>query len=272
MPATPQTIWQAPVYLPYLQPPLTDQTIAAAEKQLGYKLPAEYLDLLRVQNGGYIRFKLPDMCHKQIAGIGPYFPSLLRFNWDEVQEYVSFPLRGLIPFDGDGHWHLCFDYRRSATVPQISYVDVECDRQSTIADSFRNYLSMLQLEPKSGYAVESEENIDALIDRLASALSVSFAPPNSFAHGYPEYRAALGTPDDPQWLWVSPNKVPRGFVRPDNARYEQLKNLLPGFARRFPEIPESACFLAATEEVRPRVLDACARARINVRPIISYFQ
>ncbi len=70
------TIWQVPAYLPYLQPELTDDAIAAAEKAIGYTLPAEYLELLRIQNGGYIRLSLPEMVHDSIAGIGPYFPSL----------------------------------------------------------------------------------------------------------------------------------------------------------------------------------------------------
>jgi len=37
----------------YKHPPLTDDLVSVAEKQLGVKLPAEYLALLRVQNGGY---------------------------------------------------------------------------------------------------------------------------------------------------------------------------------------------------------------------------
>ena len=58
MGATADTIWQVPAYLPYLQPPLTDEAVAAAEKEIGYKLPSEYLNLLRRQNGGYIRVSL----------------------------------------------------------------------------------------------------------------------------------------------------------------------------------------------------------------------
>lgn len=66
--ATADTIWRVPAYLPYLQPPLTDEAVATAEKQIGYKLPSEYLNLLRKQNGGYIRFSLPEMVHDTIAG------------------------------------------------------------------------------------------------------------------------------------------------------------------------------------------------------------
>jgi hypothetical protein len=111
MAATADTIWRVPAYLPYLQPPLTDEAVAAAEKAIGFELPAEYLHLLRKQNGGYIRYSLPENVHNTIAGIGPHFPSLTEFDWDQCQESVSFPLRGLVPFDGDGHWHLCLDYR-----------------------------------------------------------------------------------------------------------------------------------------------------------------
>lgn len=57
MGATVDTIWSVPAYLPYLQPPLTDEAVASAEKELGLQLPIEYLNLLRKQNGGYIRYR-----------------------------------------------------------------------------------------------------------------------------------------------------------------------------------------------------------------------
>ena len=65
MAATSETIWQVPAYLPYLQPPLTDAAVAAAEAAIGYKLPPDYLNLLRKQNGGYIRYSLPVASHSQ---------------------------------------------------------------------------------------------------------------------------------------------------------------------------------------------------------------
>src|SRR5688500_17368868 len=144
--ATADTILEVPAFLPYLQPPLTDQAVASAEKDIGHRLPSEYLALLRKQNGGYIRFSLPKMVHDTIAGIGPYFPSLTDFDWDECQEYVSYPLQGLVPFDGDGHWHLCLDYRKNAHVPAITYADVECDRETHVAESFADYLAMLRID------------------------------------------------------------------------------------------------------------------------------
>jgi hypothetical protein len=37
----------------YNHPPLTDELISLAEETLGVKLPTEYIELLRIQNGEY---------------------------------------------------------------------------------------------------------------------------------------------------------------------------------------------------------------------------
>jgi hypothetical protein len=153
--ATEDTIWQVPAYLPYLQPPLTDQAIAAAEAQLGHPLPNQYLNLLKKQNGGYIRCSLPELPHFLIAGIGPNFPNLTEFDSDAVQESVSFQLDGLVPFDGDGHWHVCLDYRNDQRTPSITYVDIDSDHELAIADSFSTYLALLSVTRlASGEAVQ----------------------------------------------------------------------------------------------------------------------
>lgn len=44
----PKTIWRVPAYLPYLQPPLTEQALSRAEAEIGFKLPKEYIELLRI--------------------------------------------------------------------------------------------------------------------------------------------------------------------------------------------------------------------------------
>ena len=193
MAATPETIWQVPAYLPYLQPSLTDAAVSAAETEIGYKLPSDYLNLLRKQNGGYIRYSLQEMVHNAIAGIGPHFPSLTDFDWDECQEYVSFPLEGLVPFDGDGHWHLCLDYRQHKDVPTVTYVDIECDQESPVAASFVDYLAKLQVDVGEDYVVEGVSGIERVTSELSSALGIVFEPPDTYAHGYPTHRARLGT-------------------------------------------------------------------------------
>ena len=133
MEATAKSIWRVPAYLPYVQPTLTDRTIAAAEQEIGCSLPHEYLDLLRVQNGGYIRFSLPEMdiVHDLIKGIGSDANSLTDTQWKDYQESLSFPLDGLVPFDdGNGQNYACLDYRHDPAHPSVTYIDTEGDRQA----------------------------------------------------------------------------------------------------------------------------------------------
>jgi len=267
---TADTIWRVPAYLPYLQPPLTDGAIASAEKEIGHKLPTEYLNLLEKQNGGYIRFSLPEMVHDSIVGIGPHFPSLTGFDWDDCQEHVSFPLQGLVPFDGDGHWHLCLDYRQNSGAPSVAHADIESNRQFRIAGSFADYLAMLQIDVGDEYVLEAISDIEKVKSDLSAVLAIAFDPPDTWANGYPTYRAHLGTTNNPEWAWISPNTVPRGFVRSDDPRYAELKDLMPGNAERFPELPAGSYILTATDGVRSKVIDACARTQIIVRPLREY--
>lgn len=268
--ATADTIWRIPAYLPYLQPPLTDEAVASAESKIGYELPTEYLKLLEKQNGGYIRFSLPQMVHDSIAGIGPHFPSLTEFHWDECQEYVSFPLQGLVPFDGNGHWHHCLDYRRTSRAPSVTHVDVECNQQSDIASSFAEYLATLQFEVGDDYILEGIEDIESVKSYLSVSLNIAFDPPDTWAHSYPMHRARLGTENKPGWIWISPNTVPRGFVRSDDPRYMELKDLMPGLAARYPNVPVGSYVLSATDGVRSKVRAALTQSRIVVRPLREY--
>ena len=53
----PQNFWDLNYYD---HPPLTDEMVRIAEAQLSVTLPASYIDLLRIQNGGYThRFAYP---------------------------------------------------------------------------------------------------------------------------------------------------------------------------------------------------------------------
>jgi hypothetical protein len=92
---TPETIWKRPAYLPYVHAPLTDEAIRKAEKTLGCALPTAFLNVLRVQNGGPIRFRIPESMGDMIAGIGASFPSITDFDLSECQANVDFSLDGL---------------------------------------------------------------------------------------------------------------------------------------------------------------------------------
>jgi len=124
-----KTIWRRPAYLPYVQPPLTDKMVTDAEKQLDRKLPLKLIELLKIQNGGYLRKLLKDdSCPStMIMGIGPHRPSLTSLDWDQ---------KDLLPFDGDSHWNLCLDYRANKEEPCITLLG-EGGEEKKIANTFK---------------------------------------------------------------------------------------------------------------------------------------
>jgi hypothetical protein len=103
--------------------------------------------------------------------------------------------------------------------------------------------------------------------QLATELPISFDEPDSWAHGYPSHRARSKEYDNAYWLWISPNLVPRGFVRPDHERYIELKDKMPGMARRYNELTDKAYILSIADTVREAVLNALHKASIDFKPL-----
>jgi SMI1-KNR4 cell-wall len=263
-------VWRVPAYLPYLQPPLRADAVIAAEEQLDVTLPQSYLNLLRQQNGGYLHCTLPDseVPHSMIWGIGPHFPSITDYHEQldpetaEAGAWVPPKSERLVPFDGDGHWYLCLDYR-SNSVPCVSYVDLELEQDRQVAASFDEYLQSLRPEmPKSCLGVVQELQLDNLGNALGKALGVGFDDQGDQSQGYRTIRAAMGTKLSPAWVWISPNLVPRGFVRPSDQRFAELAGVLPGTCLRAPEFPSVTYFVEYTEVLAPQVLAALAKTGI----------
>jgi hypothetical protein len=129
---------------------------------------------------------------------------------------------------------------------------------------------MLRICVEDEYVLEGVSDIERLKADLSRQLGVPFDPPDTWAHGYPTERARLGDEGNPQWLWMSPNTVSRGFVRTDDSRYSALKDLMPGFGVRYPGLPADSYILSATDGVRARLLDACGRLALTVRALREY--
>jgi hypothetical protein len=271
-------IWRVPAYLPYLQPPLTSAAVAQVEDDLGVSLPDAYLTLLREQNGGYVRlcFADADIVHTQIWGIGPYFPNIAPSGW--WREIITSGVGGgllagkqlLVPFDGDGHWFLCFDYRKNGEKagPSVTYIDLEGGYEREVAPSFSSFLGMLTLAvDANALGIHGVDGLESVVHDLNAALGVEFDMLSNREHGYPVYRWPLGNATVKNWAWLSPNCVPRGFVRESDARYPELAGLRPGMALRFPEYPDVHFVLACTDGSADRVRAACVQASLMTRPI-----
>jgi hypothetical protein len=141
-----------------VHPALTDEALADCEALLGITLPAEYVALLRVRNGGPVAREFsafptrqptswaPDHvpfedCH----GIGESFPSIaespyLNREWGQPDE--------LVLLHGGGHYWIALDYRGDrATAPSVIWFDNEVGEDLRLADSFRVFLQGLTEPP-----------------------------------------------------------------------------------------------------------------------------
>lgn len=140
----------------YIGRPAGDEDIAAAEKELGYKLPESYKQLIKVHNGGVLKKNTvtvddTDYYAEGLYGIDPEAKhSLLsrqfgnRF-WIEEWEY---PEIGIVIADtpSAGHDMFFLDYRKCgpAGEPAVVLVDQEFDYAILpVADSFEEFLHML---------------------------------------------------------------------------------------------------------------------------------
>lgn len=120
----------------YNHPPLTDEMVAAAEQQLGAKLPPEYISLLRIQNGGSTQGFVFPMSrpttraddHVPLYDLAGVVTDPER---DTAQNILDTPYLteewGLPPrqvlLSGEGHWWITLDYR-NGEAPAVAWIDV----------------------------------------------------------------------------------------------------------------------------------------------------
>lgn len=141
-----------------VHPALTDDVLFDCEALLGVTLPAEYVALLRVRNGGVVAREYsafptrlptswaPDhVPFEHCAGIGADFPSIalspyLNSEWGQPEE--------LVLLHGDGHYWIALDYRSGrAAEPSVVWFDNDVGEDLMLADSFGAFLQGLTEPP-----------------------------------------------------------------------------------------------------------------------------
>lgn len=239
-----ENFWKKPVFLPYVQYDLTDDMISNAEDYLGYKLPETYIKLLKIQNGGYTRFTIKGSPLGQCWGIGSNFPNILDNDWkrDDVEDFVSFPLEGLIPFDGDGHWYCCFDYRENNNEPKITFIDIECDEQQLVAENFDEFLAQLTLDiDDCVIAVLTDESLMTFKATFEKLFSIRFNPPSNDTSGYDVYTSIERYKDSCFFLYQ--NLVPFAFARVGDINFDKLADFQGKTAYIYPELQRNCMFI-----------------------------
>lgn len=160
------TFWQATQYSrkTYVGPAVTDISLKKVERELGYKLPLTYIEMMRFQNGG-----MPvNTCHKiatqtswapdHIAIHGVYAvafePGSSLCGSVGSKFYIrewGYPPIGVYFADcpSAGHDMLCLDYRSCGRdgEPSVVHVDQELDYAITfVAPSFQEFVRGLRHE------------------------------------------------------------------------------------------------------------------------------
>ena len=152
MPIAPEQFWRSNYYR---HPPLTDEMVEIAERQLGVKIPIEFLALLRIQNGGYVHpfaypMTVPTTWAKDHVPLHDLFGIVVDPQMTTAQNILMTAYMtdewGLPPkqvlLTGDGHWWITLDYRRGP-VPSVAWIDVECNEDIQVAPSFAAFLDGL---------------------------------------------------------------------------------------------------------------------------------
>ncbi|MDG5471325.1 SMI1/KNR4 family protein [Jeotgalibacillus sp. ET6] len=182
--------------------PLTTKAIEKAEKMLKVKLPAAYIDLLKLQNGGMIIYNA--------------FPVNVQTSWGEDYIHIEHILgvaekdgimqseylieewglpKGIVLFSGDGHSWIAFDYRKTNEEPPIIYIDTEREQIIELAPHFSEFLNGLFVEneeledgafeyEKKEYTLEEVEAAFASNDEQELILALDYLHENSKGNEY----------------------------------------------------------------------------------------
>jgi cell wall assembly regulator SMI1 len=137
-------------------PAASDEKVQQVEQKIGRRLPADYLEVARVNQG---RIPVPN-CFDLADGDGSCINHLLVFEEDSLDYIVGrweimedgSPSRDIVPFAADpGGSLICFDYRTDPENPAVVFWDHEDNAKrkiQTIASSFTDMIDKLSpLEP-----------------------------------------------------------------------------------------------------------------------------
>ncbi|TYS69037.1 SMI1/KNR4 family protein [Sutcliffiella horikoshii] len=132
--------------------PLTDETLKKAEEKLKVRLPNSYINILKQQNGGYIKFNshptnkptswADDHVNvDHIFGIGLDKEKGILESEYLIQEW-GLP-KNVVLISGDGHSWIAFDYRKNKIEPPVIFIDVDDEQIIELAPNFEAFLNGL---------------------------------------------------------------------------------------------------------------------------------
>ncbi len=155
-------------------PPLTPAMIADQERELGVRLPGDYLALMRVRNGGGVIGDLdgfpldpprenPNGPPSEFVWISQLDEVAHLWRSEDFDEPDYMPAGLVIIGTSDGHAYLALDYRECGPQgePSIVFVDTELDTFDHLAPTFRALLEGLRPTASFPSMIALEEQLAA---------------------------------------------------------------------------------------------------------------
>ncbi len=149
-----KSIWQTDNDYGRLEP-LTDELVEIAEEKLKIKLPSTYINILKQQNGGYMKYNahpsdVPTSWADDHVNVDHLFgigtgkekgileSEYLIGEWDLPKNVVL--------ISGEGHSWIALDYRSRKTEPSVILIDVDAEQIIELAPNFDSFLNGLYEE------------------------------------------------------------------------------------------------------------------------------
>lgn len=145
--------------------PLSNETVRAAERELGVTLPSALLELLRIHNGGLVardwnafatRAPTSSSEHHipftELMGLGPSEHDASLLDTPYLVQVWALP-SPIVLLSGDGHCWVGLDYRvcDPAGEPSVTWFDTDLDREQALADDFRSFVENLTRDRAFGH-------------------------------------------------------------------------------------------------------------------------
>ncbi|MEY8742424.1 SMI1/KNR4 family protein [Bacillales bacterium AN1005] len=150
---------------PYKLKEINKKDIDLAEKAFNIKLPQDYIELLKEQNGGCLeKTCLPVNFKNDWADDHILFDYLLGIEKDKGIMESDYLLKewgvtekNLIIISGDGHFFVALDYRTNNENPTIVYIDTTKNKITKIYEDFSSMVNSLYEEDVENDEEEMEE-------------------------------------------------------------------------------------------------------------------
>jgi len=125
---------------------LTDEMVRICEGMLQLRLPQMFIELLKIQNGGYTKslYFNDDIQVEEIFGIYLYEENPTVLDTEYLVQEWDLPQNQLL-ISGNGHTWISLDYSEGLH-PIVKIIDVDENKSTIISKSFKEFVRSLEIK------------------------------------------------------------------------------------------------------------------------------